>query len=102
MSSHSITSQESHTVSYCGIYSVCTKGQCYGGKDVHCRVSREQGRDKGAQDGQGKKAGASLHTLRVPDWNRPMKLGLIALAITMTTGYNINHSAHCRLFDFSV
>ena len=27
---------------------------------------------------------------------------LIALAITMTTGYNINHFAHCSLFDFSV
>ena len=58
-----------------------------GGNDVQCKVSREQGRDKGAR-AQGKKAGAYLHTSRDPDWNRPMKSGLIALAINMTTGYN--------------
>ena len=99
MSSHSITSQESHTVSYWGIYSVCTKKQCYGGKDVQCRVSKEE--TEGHRT-RGEKAGAYLHASRVQDWNRPMKLGLSALAITMTTGYNINHSAHCSLFDFSV
>ena len=58
-----------------------------GGNDVQCRVSREQGRDKGAR-AQGEKAGAYLHSSRDPDWNRPMKSGLIALAINMTTGYN--------------
>ena len=75
------------------------------GREGHPVQSKQElGRDKGAQgqEKKKKKAGASLHTLRVPDWNRPMKLSLIALAITMTTGYNINHSAHCRLFDFSV
>ena len=50
-------------------------------------VSREQGRDRGAWD-QGKRAGAYLHTSRVPDQNRPMKSGLISMTTTMTTGYN--------------
>ena len=39
MSSHSITRQESHTVSYGGIYSVCTKRQRLGkkGRPVHSK-----------------------------------------------------------------
>ena len=47
MSSHSITRQESHTVSYGGIYSVCTKRQCLG----------REGRPVQSKQGAGKRKG---------------------------------------------
>ena len=50
MSSHSITRQESHTVSYGGIYSVCTKRQRLGKKGRP--VQSKQGRERGTGPGE--------------------------------------------------
>ena len=47
MSSHSITRQESHTVSYGGIYSVCTKRQRLGKKGRPVQSKQGTGKRKG-------------------------------------------------------
>ena len=55
-----------HTVSYGGIYSVCTKRQCVGREGRPGQSKQGAGKRQRGQ-GRGKKAGAYLHTSRVPD-----------------------------------
>ena len=62
-SSRSITT---HTVSYGGIYSVCTKRQCLGREGRPGQIKQGAGkRQRGA--GPGGKGWSYLHTSRVPD-----------------------------------
>ena len=100
-SSHSITrldKNQSHSELLKYLFSVYQKMMPRpGGNDIQCRAAGSREETKGRGPRGKTEAGAYLHTSRDPDWNRPIKSGLIALAINMATGYNTSFPLRLEL-----